>query len=91
MAAATSNNPGTKKRRPTDPVADFDSFSQALAEHAYGVMRLYCVEYQLKKEHVVHALARMCVNLRESYPDGSAKFDELAADAQRRMESEGKS
>ena len=91
MATATSNNPGTKKRRPKDPVADFDAFSQALAEHAYGVMRLYCVEHQLKKEHVVHALARMCVNLRESYPDGAAKFDELAADAQRRMESEAKS
>lgn len=91
MATQAANNPGTKKRRPTDPVADFDQFAQTLAEHAYGVMRLYCVEYQLKREHVVHALARMCVNLRESYPDGPAKFDELAAEAQRRLEREGKS
>jgi hypothetical protein len=89
MAAPKAPNTGAKKHRPKDPVDDFDAFSQALAEHAYGVMRLYCMEHQLKKEHVVHAIARMCVNLRESYPDGAAKFDELAADAQVRMTREG--
>jgi hypothetical protein len=90
MAAPKASSPGSKKSRPKDPVEDFDAFSQALAEHAYGVMRLYCIEHQLKKEHVVHAVARMCVSLRESYPDGAAKFDELAAEAQARMEQEGR-
>lgn len=85
MPAPSTSTPG---REVSDPVRDvnFDSQAQAMAEHAYGVMRLYCMEYGLKKEHVVHAVARMCVSLRESYPDGKERFDALAADAQSRME-----
>lgn len=89
MATPSRPNPRTEKPRPTDPVKDFDGFAQAVAEHAFGVMRLYAIEYGLSKEHLVHALARMCVSLRATYPDGEAKFDQLAADAQDRMQREG--
>jgi hypothetical protein len=60
-----------------------------MAEHAFGVLKLYAVEYQLSKEHLVHAVARLCVGVRETYPDGPTTFDSLAADAQARMAREG--
>lgn len=64
----------------------FDEWSVALAKHAFGVMRIYCMEYGLKKEHVAAAIARLCVELRSTYPDGIEAFDAIAADAQKKYE-----
>lgn len=67
-----------------DRDTQFVKNSQALAKHAFGVMRLYCVEYKLTKEHLVDALATLCVELRDTYPDGKQAFDSIAAEAQTR-------
>ena len=67
-------------------VKTFADSSEGLARHAFGVMRLYCREYKLTKEHLVDAVASLCVELRDTYPEGTAKFDELAAAASDRYE-----
>ncbi len=88
MATPRSADARNSKRRPNDPVEDFDLFAAAMAEHVFGVMKLYCIEYGLTKEHVAHAVARLCIQVRNTYPDGQAKFDELAGEAQARMDQE---
>ena len=89
MSSQRNVGSGAKNRSPSDPVEDFDLFAQRMAEHVFGVMKLYCMEYSLTKEHVAHAVARLCISIRNTYPDGPAKFDELAGEAQVRLEREG--
>jgi len=68
------------------PAKGFEVESEKLAKHAFGVMRLYCREYKLSKEHLVDAVASLCIEIRDTYPEGSAKFDEIAQAAQQRYE-----
>ena len=70
----------------SEKVPDYVVWSDKLAVHAFKVMRLYCREYGLPKEIFVDALATLCVDLRATYPDGTAAFDELARAAQERYE-----
>lgn len=67
---------------PRDP--KFGETSDKLAKHAFQVMRLYCREFSLPKELFVDALATLCIEVRETYPDGKDAFDRLAKDAQQR-------
>lgn len=64
----------------------FAEESIAMAKKTFGYMRLYCMEHDLKKEHIIHAIARLCVEMRDTYPDGQTAFDKLAAEAQDRYE-----
>lgn len=43
--------------------------------------RLYLSEFGLSKEVRVFAAALYCISLRETYPDGPAAFDKIAAQA----------
>lgn len=67
-----------------DSDSTFQDKAEALASHAFKVMRLYCMEYSLPKEYFTYALAALCVEVRDTYPGGTAEFDRIAAEAQRR-------
>ena len=64
----------------------FTNEAKKLADMTFGYMRLYCMEHGLKKEHIVHAMARLCVEMRDTYPDGKPAFDSLAGVAQEAYE-----
>lgn len=64
----------------------FVKAAEGLAKYAFGVMRLYCMEHKLSRAHLVDAIASLCIEIRDSYPEGPEEFDRLAEVAQLRYE-----
>lgn len=60
--------------------------AEGLAKYIFGVMRLYCMEARLSRAHLVDAISSLCIEIRDSYPEGTDAFDVLAAEAQARYE-----
>lgn len=61
--------------------AQFHTDAGGLTERLTRFAQVYATENGLQKEHVVFATALTTINMRESYPDGKERFDEIAARA----------
>lgn len=64
----------------------FKKNAEDMAKFGFGTMRLFAMEHRLTKEHFVFALSSLCVEVRDTYPDGAEAFDKLAAEAQKHYE-----
>jgi len=77
MPGATAN----KARQADAMKAAFIEEAGTLTERLMAYDVVYLRDMGLSKEHRAFAAALYCVNLRETYPDGPAAFDAIAAEA----------
>lgn len=73
------------------PIDDkFKKNAEDMAKFGFGTMRIFAMEHRLSREHLVFALASLCIEVREGYPDGAEEFDRIAAEAQKHYEASKK-
>lgn len=59
----------------------FEDDGGALTERIWKYLNVTVGELGLEKEHLVFAVGLLCVNLRETFPDGKKTFDALTEQA----------
>ncbi|MBA2706809.1 MAG: hypothetical protein H0U59_03275 [Gemmatimonadaceae bacterium] len=69
------------KKQATAQSQTFINEAGELTEKLLGFDMVFIKDRGLVKEHRAFAAALYCINLRETYPDGPAAFDEIAAAA----------
>lgn len=67
-----------EKRQVAARSKDFTDSAGGLTMRLAKFAQVSCKDAGLEKEHLVFAVALLCVNLREDYPGGADEFDELA-------------
>ena len=61
---------------------EFYAGAGGLTEQFWKYGRLHAQESNLSDDQIAFAIALLCVNVRETFPAGTAKFDALSAEAE---------